>query len=180
MPAADLPPQALCEARGVTHDFRQPDGRPRRVLEGVDFAIGPEEVVALLGPSGCGKSTLLRILAGLLRPTAGQVLYHGRPLEGLNPGVGMVFQGPALYPWFTVAKNIAIVLEAAGVGRAAIADRVERALERVGLAGFSGAYPRELSGVREDDAAGLIGLRGAVEVSVERLVGVRRRRPRVV
>ena len=58
---------ALCEARRVGQDFTLPDGRPFRVLDDIDLAIGPEEVVALLGPSGCGKSTILRILAGLIR-----------------------------------------------------------------------------------------------------------------
>ena len=82
----------------------------------------PRRVVALLGPSGCGKSTILRILAGLIQPTAGEVLYHGAPLDGLNPGVAIVFQSFALYPWMTVAENVEIVLRG---GRAA-AGRRER------------------------------------------------------
>ncbi len=98
----------------MRHDFALPNGTPRTVLEDIVVSIRAGEVVALLGPSGCGKSTILRILAGLIRPTAGQVLYHGAPLTGLNPGVAMVFQSFALYPWMTVTGNIEIVLKARG------------------------------------------------------------------
>src|SRR3974390_2703487 len=97
---------ALCAIRGVWHEFRLPNGKPLRVLEDINLAIRPNEVVALLGPSGCGKSTILRILAGLIRPTQGEVLYHGQLLAGLNLGVAIVFQSFALYPWMTVTQNI--------------------------------------------------------------------------
>jgi NitT/TauT family transport system ATP-binding protein len=123
-----------------------PNGAPRRVLEDIDVAIRPNEVVALLGPSGCGKSTILRILAGLIAPTAGEVLYHGEPLHGLNPGVAMVFQSFALYPWMTVTGNIQIVLQAAGLAAREVEERVTTAIRMVGLTGFEEAYPRELSG----------------------------------
>jgi NitT/TauT family transport system ATP-binding protein len=140
------PLSPLCELRGIRHAFALPNGTPRTVLEGIDVAIRPGEVVALLGPSGCGKSTILRILAGLIRPTAGEVLYHGEPLRGLNPGVAMVFQSFALYPWMTVTGNIEIVLEAAGLASADREERVASAIRMVGLTGFEEAYPRELSG----------------------------------
>jgi len=136
----------LCEARGVCHDFRTPEGRSLRVLEGIDLEIRAGEVVALLGPSGCGKSTLLRILAGLVLPTAGEVRYRGQPLRGLNPGVAMVFQSFALYPWMTVQRNVEIVLEALRVPAEDVKRRVAETLRVVGLAGFEDAYPRELSG----------------------------------
>jgi NitT/TauT family transport system ATP-binding protein len=137
---------ALCEARHVGQDFTLPDGRPFRVLEDVNLAVGPEEVVALLGPSGCGKSTILRILAGLIRPTRGEVLYHGRPLGGLNPGAAIVFQSFALFPWMTVAQNVQMVLKAAGLPAGDVTARADAAIRLVGLAGFEDAYPRELSG----------------------------------
>ncbi len=140
--AADV----LVAARQVSHDFRQPNGQSLRVLEDIDLAVRPNEVVALLGPSGCGKSTLLRILAGLITPTQGEVSYHGEPLKGLNPGVAIVFQSFALYPWMTVAQNVRVVLEARGVAAEEIPGRVERAVHRVGLEGFEHSYPRELSG----------------------------------
>ena len=110
--------------------------------------IRPNEVVALLGPSGCGKSTILRILAGLIAPTAGEVLYHGAPLAGLNPGVAFVFQSFALFPWMTVAENVeAVARGGAGSPRDEIAaQRRATPSGLVGLAGFEEAYPRELSG----------------------------------
>jgi NitT/TauT family transport system ATP-binding protein len=139
-------PEPLCELRGVSHDFPQPGGRPLRVLEDINLAVQPDEIVALLGPSGCGKSTILRILAGLIRPSAGGVFYHGQPLVGLNPGVAIVFQSFALYPWMTVAENVQAVLRAAALPRDAIRHRAEQAVRLVGLAGAERAYPRELSG----------------------------------
>ena len=139
-------PQILSEVRGVSHDFVLPSGNSLAVLRDVELAIGPNEVVAVLGPSGCGKSTLLRILAGLLPPTRGEVYYHGQPLRGLNPGVAIVFQSFALYPWMTVAQNVRTVLEARGMAQEAIPERVDRVVRRVGLGGFEHAYPRELSG----------------------------------
>jgi NitT/TauT family transport system ATP-binding protein len=139
-------PAALCELKGVQHDFTLPSGQSLRVLEGIDLVVRPDEIVALLGPSGCGKSTLLRILAGLIRPTHGEVLAHGRPLGGLHPGVAIVFQSFALYPWMSVLQNVATVLRARGMSEPDLAARAERSIQRVGLAGFEDTLPRELSG----------------------------------
>jgi NitT/TauT family transport system ATP-binding protein len=136
----------LCEVRGVTHEFKLPGGSMLRVLQGVDLAVRPREVVALLGPSGCGKSTLLRILAGLITPTQGQALAHGAPLTGMHPGVAIVFQSFALYPWMTVAGNIRAVLQARGLDAAQIHARIDEVITTVGLSGFEDTYPRELSG----------------------------------
>jgi NitT/TauT family transport system ATP-binding protein len=136
----------LCEAKSISQQFKLPNGQPLQVLSDVSLSIYPNEIVALLGPSGCGKSTILRILAGLVRPTQGEVLYHGEPLHGLNPGAAIVFQSFALYPWLTVAENVRVVLKAAGIAPAEIDDRAERVIRMVGLAGFDDAYPRELSG----------------------------------
>ena len=137
---------ALCEARHVTHEFKLPNGNPLCVLENITLDIRPNEVVALLGPSGCGKSTLLRILAGLICPTRGEVLSHDRRIDGVNPGVAIVFQSFALYPWMTVRDNIAMVLEAAGLSPQEQRQRTAHAVHLVGLGGFEDAYPRELSG----------------------------------
>lgn len=136
----------LCEARGVSHDFVMPNGSKLRVLEDINVAVKPSEVVCLLGPSGCGKSTILRILAGLIKPTEGEVLYRGKHVDGLTPGVGIVFQSFALYPWMTVTENVDIVLQAAGLPPDERKGRAENAIRTVGLAGFEEAYPRELSG----------------------------------
>jgi NitT/TauT family transport system ATP-binding protein len=136
----------ICELRAVSIDFVQPRGEPRRVLSDVSLAVNPDEVVALLGPSGCGKSTVLRILSGLTRPTSGEVLDHGKPLQGLNQGVGFVFQSFALFPWMTVAENVEAVLVAAGRPAAETRRRASKAIAMVGLSGAEEAYPRELSG----------------------------------
>jgi len=116
------------------------------VLDDVTLAIRQNEIIAFLGPSGCGKSTIMRIMAGLIRPTRGDVRYHGEPLTGLNPGVAIVFQSFALYPWMTVVQNIQLPLRAADLPPADISQRSEAAIKLVGLRGFEDAYPRELSG----------------------------------
>jgi NitT/TauT family transport system ATP-binding protein len=136
----------ILELRGISMDFPQPRGSPRRVLEGIDVAVYPEEVVALLGPSGCGKSTILRILAGLTHPTHGEVRYRGEPSLGINPHIGFVFQSFALFPWMTVLENIEAALVARGASAEDIQARAERAIRLVGLGGSEEAYPRELSG----------------------------------
>ncbi len=147
VPASEITAEAsLCEARNVSHDFTLPNGNPLRVLENISLQIKPNEVVALLGPSGCGKSTILRILAGLIPPTQGEVFYQGSPLKGLNPGVAIVFQSFALYPWMTITQNIQMVLKAAGMSPEDIQKRTEYVIRLVGLVGFEEAYPRELSG----------------------------------
>jgi NitT/TauT family transport system ATP-binding protein len=145
VPATGAPPP-LGELVGVSHAFVLPSGQRLEVLRDVSVSIRPGEVVALLGPSGCGKSTILRILAGLIRPSSGQVLSHGQPLTGLAPGVAIVFQGFALFPWMTVHQNVRAVLEAAAVPEAAAERQCAEAIRLVGLAGFEEAYPRELSG----------------------------------
>jgi NitT/TauT family transport system ATP-binding protein len=142
-PAAAAP---LCELVGVSHAFVLPSGQRLEVLHDVSVAIRPNEVVALLGPSGCGKSTILRILAGLITPTSGEVRSHGQPLVGLAPGVAIVFQGFALFPWMTVQQNVRAVLQAAAIPEAEAARRGADAIRLVGLAGSEEAYPRELSG----------------------------------
>jgi NitT/TauT family transport system ATP-binding protein len=136
----------ICELRGVQKSFDRGEGRPLRVLEDITLDVRPNEVLCLLGPSGCGKSTILRILAGLIRPSGGAVLYHGAPLQGLNPGVSMVFQSFALFPWLTVERNVAVVLRTLGLGEAASREKARRAIRMVGLDGFREAFPRELSG----------------------------------
>jgi NitT/TauT family transport system ATP-binding protein len=136
----------ICELKGVHKSFDRGGGKPLRVLEDITLDIRPNEVLALLGPSGCGKSTILRIVAGLIRATGGEVLYHGSPLEGVNPGVAIVFQSFALFPWLSVEKNVAVVLRTVGFDEAVAREKARRAIRMVGLDGFQEAYPRELSG----------------------------------
>ncbi|HLY24988.1 MAG TPA: nitrate/sulfonate/bicarbonate ABC transporter ATP-binding protein [Aggregatilineales bacterium] len=115
-------------------------------LRGINLTIREGEFVALLGASGCGKSTLLRIIAGLTGVTDGEMLYRGKPLQGVNPHTTIVFQAFALYPWLTVQENVEAALEPLGVAAKEREDRSVRLLDRVGLGGFEAAYPRELSG----------------------------------
>ena len=113
------------------------------VVEDVSLDVCDGEIVCMLGPSGSGKSTLLRMLAGLLRPSRGEVLYRGRPFRGPNPGASIVFQTFALYPWLTVLENVELGLKGNQ------SENRERALETIdiiGLDGYENAYPRELSG----------------------------------
>jgi NitT/TauT family transport system ATP-binding protein len=116
------------------------------VLDGVELTIADGEIVAILGQSGCGKSTLLRIIAGLIPASGGEVLYRGRPVTGPMPGIAMVFQSFALFPWLTVLENVSFGLEAQGVGAAERRVRALKAIELIGLDGFENAYPKELSG----------------------------------
>jgi NitT/TauT family transport system ATP-binding protein len=138
--------EAIVELKGVGKSFRSADGTPRSVLEGVDLRLAEGEIVALLGQSGSGKSTLLRILAGLISVDAGSVRYRGQPLYGPARGIAMVFQSFALFPWLTVQQNVELGLEARGIAPVERARRAEAAIELIGLAGFEGALPRELSG----------------------------------
>lgn len=121
-------------------------GRPPLVLDEIDLQIASGEFVALLGPSGSGKSTLLRILAGLLRPTSGQVLFRGAPQQGPNPHLSIVFQSFALFPWLTVLQNVELGLEAQEFTRTQRMKRALAAIDTIGLDGFEDAYPKELSG----------------------------------
>ncbi|WP_141259394.1 AAA-associated domain-containing protein [Komagataeibacter diospyri] len=116
------------------------------VLDGVNLSIRSGEIVGLLGRSGSGKSTLLRIIAGLLPPTAGEVIWKGKKLEGPADGISMVFQSFALFPWLTVQKNVELGLEAKGVPMAERHKLAEDAIGLIGLGGYENAYPKELSG----------------------------------
>jgi NitT/TauT family transport system ATP-binding protein len=136
----------ILSASRVSKSFRTPEGTEVRVLDEIDLELREGEIVALLGPSGSGKSTLLRILISLLRPSSGDVRYRGRPVTGPMPGLAMVFQTFALFPWLTVLQNIELGLEPQGVPAAERRRRALEAIDLIGLDGFESAYPRELSG----------------------------------
>lgn len=137
---------SIVELKGVGKSFNSADGKPRTVLDDVDFRLHEREIVALLGQSGSGKSTLLRIMAGLISADRGDVHYRGQPLYGPARGISMVFQSFALFPWLTVEQNIEIGLEARGIPKEERAKRAEKVIDMIGLSGFEGALPRELSG----------------------------------
>ena len=136
----------LLEIRGVRQAYHKDSAADLVVLDNVDLQLRPGEIVGLLGRSGSGKSTLLRIISGLLSPTSGDVIWRGEKLTGPAPGVAMVFQSFALFPWLTVDENVELGLEAQGVGKVERAERAEAAIDLIGLGGYESAYPKELSG----------------------------------
>jgi NitT/TauT family transport system ATP-binding protein len=136
----------LLEIDSVRQAFPRPDGGQLLVLDDINLALAEGEIVALLGRSGSGKSTLLRLVAGLARPTAGSLSYLGQPITGPAPGIAMVFQSFALFPWLTVLENVELGLEALHVPDAEIRQRALAAIDLIGLDGYESAYPRELSG----------------------------------
>jgi len=112
----------------------------------VSFEIGDKEFVAIVGPSGCGKSTILNMLGGLVAPSQGTIEIDGRPVSGVPEGVGYVFQKDTVFPWRTVARNIALGLEYHGISGPERDRRVAAAIGMAGLEGFEDAFPATLSG----------------------------------
>jgi NitT/TauT family transport system ATP-binding protein len=143
-PAPELEP--ILQARKVEKSFQRPGGGAIQVIAPTDLTIEPGMIIALLGPSGSGKSTLLRILTGLTAPSAGYVLWHGKPLAETSPSVAIVFQSFALFPWLTVLENVEAPLLAQAMPHPARHRKALKALASVGLQGFETAYPKELSG----------------------------------
>jgi NitT/TauT family transport system ATP-binding protein len=132
--------------RDLTKTFRD-DGREVAAVQGASFEIRDGEFVAIVGPSGCGKSTILNMIGGLVTPTAGAVEIDGARIATSVPRqVGYVFQKDTVYPWRTVARNIAVGLEYRGMARAEQDRRVREAIALAGLAGFEEAFPATLSG----------------------------------
>lgn len=138
--------EQLIVLKNVSKSYQQPNGQQIVILENINLELRPGEIVALLGPSGSGKSTLMRIVAGLIPPSQGEVVYHNRPLVGLNPGVAIVFQSFALYPWLTVLENVELGLKAKGEAPDSRRQKALRMIDIIGLDGFENAYPKELSG----------------------------------
>ena len=115
-------------------------------LNGVNFDIKENEFICVIGPSGCGKSTLLNIIAGLLEPTAGQILVDGKPIQGTGTDRGVVFQQYALFPWLTVKKNVEFGLKLKGLSKEECESIAMKYLKMVELEKFADSYPKELSG----------------------------------
>jgi NitT/TauT family transport system ATP-binding protein len=121
-------------------------GAPTRALEPTTLDVADNDFVTILGPSGCGKSTLLRLIAGLDQPTTGRILLDGKTVSAPGADRGMVFQSYTLFPWLSVADNIAFGLREKGMARE-MRDKIVRDwLGRIGLAGFEHHYPKQLSG----------------------------------
>ncbi|CAB3805654.1 Vitamin B12 import ATP-binding protein BtuD [Paraburkholderia ultramafica] len=137
--------ETILEVRDLKKRFETRQGE-YTALDGLNFKTHRREFVCVIGPSGCGKSTLIRILAGLERPTSGEVLLDGKPVEGPGADRGMVFQGYTLFPWLTVKKNVMFGLTMNGLSK----DHAEREalqwLDMVGLTKFADVHPHQLSG----------------------------------
>ncbi|MCC6458399.1 MAG: ABC transporter ATP-binding protein [Caldilineaceae bacterium] len=136
---------SMIQTHQLTKTFIGPDNREFHAMGPVDMHVEDGEFVCIVGPSGCGKSTLLRILAGLDRPSEGTLEIHADESSS-RPVNSMVFQGDSTFPWLTVHENVEYGLRMRGVGYRSREQVVARMLQIVGLAGFSEAYPYQLSG----------------------------------
>jgi NitT/TauT family transport system ATP-binding protein len=130
---------------GISKIFRRREDQ-LLVLDDVSFDVRAGEFFAIVGPSGCGKTTFLRIVQGLDTPTCGEILLSGKPLSGPGPDRGFVFQNDSLFPWRTVLRNVTFGNELRGEARATAERSARSIISLVGLAGFEGHYPHELSG----------------------------------
>lgn len=137
---------AIIQVKHLAKSFKKDVNQQLLVLDDVNFQLNKGEIVALLGKSGSGKSTLLRIIAGLIQPTSGEILYRDKVVRGPVQGIAMVFQHFALLPWLTVLQNVELGLEAQSISRTERRERAIKAIDMIGLDGFESALPRELSG----------------------------------
>jgi NitT/TauT family transport system ATP-binding protein len=138
--------EPIIRAQKIEKYYAQPSENRIQVIAPTDLSIVAGEIVALLGPSGSGKSTLLRMLAGLSKPSGGEVFWHGKPISRQSINVSIVFQSFALFPWLTVLENVEAPLKARGMAPSERRERSLKILDTVGLDGFQSAYPKELSG----------------------------------
>ena len=138
--------QAYIEGRNINLTFRPPNRGPVRALRGFDIDVAEGEFLSIVGPSGCGKSTFLNVLLGLIKPDSGDLTIGGRMIAGPGTDRAMVFQEFGLLPWRTVLANVELGLELKKVPAGTRRNVSQRLIEMVGLAGFEGHYPHELSG----------------------------------
>ncbi|MBH0237568.1 ABC transporter ATP-binding protein [Methylobrevis albus] len=145
---------SVVSIRDLSLTFETGDG-PVHALSHIDLTIEKGDFVSFIGPSGCGKTTLLRVIADLERQTAGSITVNGTTPEQarLDRAYGYVFQAAALYPWRTIAKNVALPLEIMGLSKAEQQARVAKNLALVNLAGFENKYPWQLSGGMQQRAS---------------------------
>jgi NitT/TauT family transport system ATP-binding protein len=134
------------ELHGVTKRFTTPGGSVYTALKDLDLQVAPGEFCAIVGPTGCGKSTTLSLVSGLERASVGTVIVHGKPVSGITPGVGFVFQNDAVLPWKSVLDNVAIGPRFRGASKERANAAARDWLRRVGLPGFEDRFPHQLSG----------------------------------
>ncbi len=134
------------ETLGLSKVFRKRDGEQVEALRDINLKVGTGEFVSIVGASGCGKTTFLRIIDGLVEPTAGKVLLNGRQVTKPGPDRGFVFQSDSLFPWRTAEDNVVFGLDVQRKNRSLSREVAHRFIKMVGLEGFGGHYPHELSG----------------------------------
>jgi NitT/TauT family transport system ATP-binding protein len=134
------------ELRGVTKRFRTPDGSAYTALRDIDLLVEPGQFCAVVGPTGCGKSTALSLIAGLETAGEGRVTIDTKPVTGIDPRVGFMFQQDAVFPWKSVLANVSAGPLFRGAAKKEAVERARDWLRRVGLSGFEGHYPHQLSG----------------------------------
>lgn len=142
----------LIEARGVSKTYQSKDG-PVESLKPLDFAIREGEFVSVVGPSGCGKSTLLKMVAGLLPISGGSLTLAGKPIQGPQKDVGIVFQSAVLLPWRSVEDNILLQAEMRHLPLEAARTKARELMQMSGLTGFEKKYPWQLSGGMQQRAS---------------------------
>ena len=147
-----MPQNNLIEARGVSKVYQTKDGAVES-LKPLDFSIGEGEFVSVVGPSGCGKSTLLKMVGGLLPYTSGSLTLAGKPVNGPQKDVGIVFQSAVLLAWRTVLDNILLQAEMRHLPKAESLDKAMKLMDMAGLKGFEGKYPWQLSGGMQQRAS---------------------------
>jgi len=148
-PGAAAPAPPVIDVRGVSKTFKTRRGRTTRevvALSNISLSIAAGEFVCLLGPSGCGKTTLIRMMNGLLKPDAGEIIVDGEGPAVPGPKMGFVFQSFRLLPWRTVIDNVQFPLQVQGIDKRLRRERAQEYLSLVGLNGFEQSFPHELSG----------------------------------
>jgi len=143
-PSAAMAP--AIELRGVTKRFLTPSGAIHTALRDLDMTVEPGEFCAVVGPTGCGKSTTLALISGLEPASEGEVDVFGKPVDGIEDGIGYVFQADAVFPWKTVLENVAAGPRYKGTSNRDARERARDWISRVGLSGFEDRYPYQLSG----------------------------------
>lgn len=137
--------EPVVELKDMTHVYVS-DREASLAVDGLNLSVNPGEFISLVGPSGCGKTTILSMIAGLLKPTRGEVLVYGHKVEGPSPDVGYMLQQDYLFPWRTILQNAAIGLEVTGRLTDEMITKVTLLLEEMGLVGTEEQYPQQLSG----------------------------------
>lgn len=141
-----FPTSATIELRGVYKRFSTPGGTPYTALRDLNMTVRSGQFCAVVGPTGCGKSTTLTLISGLERPSRGEVLVMGQPVQSINPHIGYVFQTDAVFPWKNVLDNVVAGPLFRGVPKPQAMEQARDWIQRVGLRGFEDRYPHQLSG----------------------------------